>query len=53
MPIIALTAHAFEEGETQAKAAGCDDYHVKPVHFTKLLEQAALLEAKSKEPTSR
>ena len=43
VPIIALTAHAFDEHEDKARSAGCDDYHVKPVHFTKLLEQMEAL----------
>ena len=46
VPIIALTAHALEEDRGKALSAGCDDYHAKPVHFSKLLEQMeALLEA--------
>lgn len=39
VPVIALTAHALDEDREKALKAGCDDYHAKPVHFTKLLEQ--------------
>lgn len=39
VPIIALTAHAFTEDETKAQAAGCDDYHAKPIAFINLVEQ--------------
>ena len=50
VPIIALTAHALEEDESKARAAGCDDYHAKPVFFKQLLQQIeALLENPTEE----
>ncbi len=43
IPIIALTAHAMEGDEQKSRAAGCDDYDVKPVELPRLLGKMEVL----------
>jgi len=50
IPVIELTAHAVVGDEQRALQAGCNDYHSKPVEFTRLLGQIEAL-LKSTDPT--
>lgn len=43
LPIIALTGHIMPDERDSAIKAGCNDFHGKPVDFTRLLQQIAAL----------
>jgi len=47
IPIIALTSHAMVCDRERALASGCNDYDVKPIEFTRLLDKIqSLLESR-------
>jgi two-component system cell cycle response regulator DivK len=39
IPIIAVTAYAALEDRARAREAGCDDFHPKPIDFSRLVSQ--------------
>jgi PAS domain S-box-containing protein len=48
IPVVAITAHAFEEDRQNALGSGCDDFLAKPFSKKSLLAMIAEIEDKSK-----
>jgi two-component system, cell cycle response regulator DivK len=54
IPVVALTAHAFEDARQQASAAGCDAFITKPCLPDDLVSQVrSVLEGPRRRPRNR
>ena len=49
IPIVAMTANAFEEDKQQALACGMDDHVAKPINVDRLLQVVVALIAKNED----
>jgi CheY-like chemotaxis protein len=54
IPVVALTAHAFDDARQQARAAGCDGFITKPCLPDDLVSQVrSVLEGPRRKPRGR
>ena len=50
IPVIGLTAHAMTGDRERGMEAGCDEYDIKPIEFTRLVGKIEALLARGAEP---
>lgn len=52
IPVIVLTAHTSRKSRDEAFAAGCDDYHTKPIDFDGLVRKIQSLLSRGEKTAS-